>query len=60
MKKYEYIARPLLTQDDLNILGQDGWELVCINQNVFIFKREIPESILDKNGKVRKNQIGPK
>ena len=60
MKKYEYISRPLQTNDHLNTLGQEGWELVCINQNIFIFKREIPESILDKTGKVRKNQIGPK
>jgi hypothetical protein len=60
MKKYEYIARPLLSQDDLNKLGQDGWELVCVNVTMYIFKREIPESILDKNGKVRKNQVGPK
>jgi hypothetical protein len=60
MKKYEYKARPNLSPDDLNTLGQEGWELVCINQNMFIFKREIPESILDKNGKVRKNQLGPK
>lgn len=60
MKKYEYLARPLLSQDDLNKLGQDGWELVCINGNIYIFKKEIVESILDKNGKVRKNQIGPK
>jgi hypothetical protein len=41
MKKYEYVARPSLTQQDLNILGQVGWELICVNQNVFIFKREI-------------------
>ena len=60
MKKYEYKARPNLSPDDLNILGQEGWELVCINQNMFIFKREIPESILDKTGKVRKNQVGSK
>ena len=43
MKKYEYLARPLLTQDDLNILGKDGWELVCVNGNIYIFKREIVE-----------------
>jgi hypothetical protein len=43
MKKYEYLARPLLSQDDLNILGEDGWELVCVSQNVYIFKREIIE-----------------
>ena len=60
MKKYEYIARPSLSQDDLNILGKDGWELVFVNGNIFIFKRELPESILDSNGKVRKNQVGPK
>jgi hypothetical protein len=60
MKKYEYLARPLLSQDDLNKLGQDGWELVCVNGTMYIFKREIHESILDKNGKVRKNQLGPK
>ena len=60
MKKYEYLSRPLLSQDDLNKLGQDGWELTCVNGTMYIFKREIVESILDKNGKVRKNQIGPK
>ena len=60
MKKYEYLARPLLSQDDLNKLGQDGWELVCVNGTMYIFKRGIVESILDKNGKVRKNQVGPK
>ena len=60
MKKYEYLARPLLSQDDLNKLGQDGWELVCVNGTMYIFKREIVESILDKSGKVRKNQLGPK
>ena len=43
MKKYEYLARPLLTQDHLNTLGQDGWDLVCVNQNIYIFKREIVE-----------------
>jgi hypothetical protein len=60
MKKYEYLARPSLSQDDLNKLGQDGWELVCVNGSLYIFKRELPESILDKSGKVRKNQLGPK
>lgn len=60
MKKYEYKARPNLSSDDLNILGQEGWELICVNQNIFIFKREIPESIFDKNGKVRSNHLGPK
>lgn len=60
MKQYEYKARPNLSPDDLNTLGKEGWELVCVNVNMFIFKREIPESILDKNGKVRKNQVGPK
>ena len=43
MKKYEYLARPLLSQDDLNKLGQDGWELVCVNATMYIFKREIVE-----------------
>ena len=43
MKKFEYLARPLLSQDDLNILGKDGWELVCVNGNIYIFKREIIE-----------------
>lgn len=60
MKKYEYISTPLETNDHLNTLGQEGWELVCIDQDIFIFKREIPESIFDETGKVRKNQIGPK
>jgi len=60
MKKFEYISTHLEFNKDLNKLGQEGWELVCVNQNIFIFKREIPESILDKNGKVRKNQLGPK
>lgn len=43
MKKYEYIARTSLNQQDLNILGQEGWELISVNQNVFIFKRELIE-----------------
>jgi hypothetical protein len=43
MKKYEYLSRPLQTTEHLNTLGQEGWELVCINQNIFIFKREIIE-----------------
>ena len=43
MKKYEYLARPLLSQDDLNKLGQDAWELVCMNGTIYIFKREIVE-----------------
>jgi len=43
MKKYEYISRPLQITEHLNTLGQEGWELVCINQNIFIFKREIVE-----------------
>lgn len=60
MKKYEYITRPLLSNDDLNILGKESWELICVSGHLFIFKREIVESILDKNGKVRKNQVGPK
>ena len=43
MKKYEYLSRPLQITEHLNTLGQEGWELVCINQNIFIFKREIVE-----------------
>lgn len=43
MKKYEYIARTSLNQQDLNILGQEGWELILVNQNVFIFKKELIE-----------------
>jgi hypothetical protein len=43
MKKYEYIARPLQTTEHLNTLGKKGWELVCVNQNLYIFKKEIIE-----------------
>ena len=49
MKKYEYLSRPLQTTEHLNTLGQEGWELVCINQNIFIFKREIVEEKTKKN-----------
>jgi hypothetical protein len=41
MKKYEYLTRPLLSNDDLNTLGQEGWELVCVSGHLYIFKREI-------------------
>jgi hypothetical protein len=60
MKKYEYKTGQFFDNHLLNVLGQEGWELICVNQNNFIFKREIPESIFDKTGKVRRNQIGPK
>ena len=48
MKKYEYIARASLNQDDLNILGQEGWELISVNQNIYIFKRDIVEVKIKK------------
>ncbi len=60
MKKYEYKQDHCLNNDYLNVLGEEGWELVCVNQNIFIFKREIPEIILDETGNVRTNLIGPK
>ncbi len=60
MKKYEYKQAHCLNNDYLNVLGEEGWELVCVNQNIFIFKREIPESIFDETGNVRTNHIGPK
>ena len=28
-----------LTEDELNTLGADGWELVCISGNSFFFKK---------------------
>jgi len=56
MKKWEYkVESPLaMTEQNLNRLGQSGWELIYINPStptsleypygdVVVFKREIPE-----------------
>lgn len=29
---------------ELNALGSDGWELVCINDRIAILKRELPKA----------------
>ena len=42
MKKFEYTSRVNPKTNDLNELGLNGWELVCISPSgVFYFKREI-------------------
>lgn len=49
-QKWEYkIYNSLLTQDELNILGKKGWELISYTNTVnflhkYIFKRKIQES----------------
>lgn len=43
-KKKIYFTEDKMMNDfleDCNKLGKDGWELVSINYNYFIFKREI-------------------
>jgi hypothetical protein len=43
MQKWEYkqaFSRPRIEQ--LNVLGNDGWELVAIHGDTFIFKRPAP------------------
>ncbi len=46
MKKFEYkIVKSSLSEDELNILGDEGWELIChnivVSNQMFIFKKEI-------------------
>lgn len=38
---YNLTNLPYLDLPNLNKLGIDGWELVCINNNDLIFKREL-------------------
>ena len=40
MKKFEYKKIFTATEEQLNQLGQEGWELVVAN-DYYIFKREI-------------------
>ena len=42
MTRWEYATAPLIThalQQILNQWGSDGWELVCVVDNVAYFKR---------------------
>lgn len=43
--KYEYKILPQLhtLEQEMNALGEDGWELVCFNSDIFyyVFKRVI-------------------
>jgi hypothetical protein len=46
MKKFEYktiIPRSEFSNDTLNKLGSEGWELILVNGVKWIFKREIEE-----------------
>lgn len=51
-KKFEYTLVSINTvslidiEKKLNKYGKDGWELISIYQDKFIFKREINEIIL--------------
>jgi len=43
MTRYEYATAPLIShalQQILNQWGDDGWELVVVQENVAYFKRE--------------------
>jgi hypothetical protein len=42
MTRWEYKTSPTLGTD-LNALGQDGWELVCMDSTGMHFKRPIAE-----------------
>lgn len=50
MKQFEYKQLPIRnfpkSIEDLNKLGQLGWELVTILQNQFLFKRELDNSVV--------------
>jgi hypothetical protein len=45
MKKFEYKIIPKITNVDnkafLNLIGQNGWELVSVTEFYFYLKREI-------------------
>ena len=42
MEKWEYTIRYRLHSDkELNALGQQGWELVCVDNGNFYFKRKV-------------------
>ncbi len=37
-------------EEDLNIMGLLGWELVCKDHDAFIFKRPLPEVTVTVKG----------
>lgn len=64
MTKWEYkrVVSCYMTEPTLNLLGLEGWELVCICTNTqFYFKRPLVQKVVEKpileNKNVNKNKI---
>lgn len=54
MKRFEYTTYRYYNQNVFNDLGDEGWELVCKNGDMFIFKRELPSKGWIPTEQVRK------
>ena len=50
MKNFEYLVETECTQHDLNMLGEDGWELVAVSHQVFYLKRKKIEKVYKCRG----------
>lgn len=49
--EYKEVRTPAdvsLTEDKLNELGKDGWELITIDNGIYIFKRMFAEVVIKK------------
>ena len=47
MKKFEYRKNRNLEEENLKFLGEQGWELVSVDGNVFYLKKELKDETND-------------